>query len=297
MHTTARPGPPSRYSSRCLITGWIITSLTDGPIAASAAALRGTFVGVRPYHSASPPVIRPCKYADRSHQFLSTIYPPAAFSRCAPAGASAAALADTFAGTGSYSIPRMSLISANMPTGLTFIFYVRSPPPTRLARIPLYPGPRRSPKSLSWGRPTPRTVVFNQVDWPARDVVPPTVVQRDYTRMKSSSGWDTPDFSPTKDGSCAGDPAAAAQAEQRGWWTGPSQRREDCKSGILCGTRLDEILPYSKIWQYHGISATFSVVGSRVISWPENLIAECMASDEISVHTVHTMYVHQLSSL
>lgn len=37
--------------------------------------------------------------------------------------------------------------------------------------------------------------------------------------LKELDGHDIPDFSPTKDGSCAGDPAAAAQAQQRGWWT------------------------------------------------------------------------------
>ncbi len=37
--------------------------------------------------------------------------------------------------------------------------------------------------------------------------------------MKELDGHDIPNFSPTKDGSCTGDPAAAAQAQQRGWWT------------------------------------------------------------------------------
>ena len=37
--------------------------------------------------------------------------------------------------------------------------------------------------------------------------------------MKELDGHDIPDITPTQDGSCAGDPAAAAQAEERGWWT------------------------------------------------------------------------------
>jgi hypothetical protein len=32
-------------------------------------------------------------------------------------------------------------------------------------------------------------------------------------------GFYIPDINPTADGSCAGDPAAAAQAASRGWWT------------------------------------------------------------------------------
>jgi len=37
--------------------------------------------------------------------------------------------------------------------------------------------------------------------------------------LKELEGRDIPDFSPTADGSCVGDPAAAADAAKRGWWT------------------------------------------------------------------------------
>lgn len=37
--------------------------------------------------------------------------------------------------------------------------------------------------------------------------------------MKELDGFNIPDIPPTKDGTCAGDPAAAAVAEQNGWWT------------------------------------------------------------------------------
>lgn len=37
--------------------------------------------------------------------------------------------------------------------------------------------------------------------------------------MKELEGFSIPSFSPTADGSCAGDPAAAADAANRGWWT------------------------------------------------------------------------------
>lgn len=37
--------------------------------------------------------------------------------------------------------------------------------------------------------------------------------------MKELEGHDIPDLAPTKDSTCAGDPEAAAQAAERGWWT------------------------------------------------------------------------------
>jgi len=37
--------------------------------------------------------------------------------------------------------------------------------------------------------------------------------------MKELEGLDIPNIKPTVDGSCAGDPAAAADAANRGWWT------------------------------------------------------------------------------
>ena len=39
------------------------------------------------------------------------------------------------------------------------------------------------------------------------------------TWMEELDGFDIPDFNATVDGTCAGDPAAAAQAASRGWWS------------------------------------------------------------------------------
>lgn len=39
------------------------------------------------------------------------------------------------------------------------------------------------------------------------------------TWMKELDGFDIPDIAPTKDGTCAGDPVAAAAAAEKGWWT------------------------------------------------------------------------------
>ena len=65
---------------------------------------------------------------------------------------------------------------------------------------------------------------------------------------------------------------------------------------------------YRKLLRYlddHDLSATFFVVGSRVVSYPNILIAEYMAGHEISVHTWshHVSYTgsfrlqHHLTSL
>src|SRR6266702_1386866 len=37
--------------------------------------------------------------------------------------------------------------------------------------------------------------------------------------IQELEGFDIPDWSPTTDGTCAGDSAAAAEAKTRGWWT------------------------------------------------------------------------------
>ena len=37
--------------------------------------------------------------------------------------------------------------------------------------------------------------------------------------MQELVGFDIPDWSPTADGTCAGDPAAVAESKARGWWT------------------------------------------------------------------------------
>jgi hypothetical protein len=37
--------------------------------------------------------------------------------------------------------------------------------------------------------------------------------------MRELEGHTIPDIPPTVDGSCLGDPAAAADAANRGWWT------------------------------------------------------------------------------
>ena len=40
-----------------------------------------------------------------------------------------------------------------------------------------------------------------------------------WLQQLNESGITIPDLQPTKDGSCASDPAFAADAQNRGWWT------------------------------------------------------------------------------
>jgi hypothetical protein len=95
----------------------------------------------------------------------------------------------------------------------------------------------------------------SRVGWPPEDKVPDTSEGHPFLSplsllsfddsdspqvkawMKELEGVDIPDIPPTKDGTCAGDPAAAAQAASRGWWTcGGYTRSTDI---VACPTKLD----------------------------------------------------------
>jgi hypothetical protein len=88
-------------------------------------------------------------------------------------------------------------------------------------------------------------VVFVQGQWPAQDKVIADLESADVKEwMKELDGWDIPDFAPTVDGSCKGDPAAAADAANRGWWTcGHYTRDTDvvaCPEKMTWGTSFDD---------------------------------------------------------
>jgi len=112
--------------------------------------------------------------------------------------------------------------------------------------------------------------------------------------MKELDGYDIPDISPTFDGSCANDTAAAADAASRGWWTCGGYTRDTdivaCPDKMTWGVSFDDgPAPYTPnlltYLESKSISATFFVVGSRVVQYPGILLNEYMASHEISVHT------------
>ncbi|KAI0832104.1 hypothetical protein BC628DRAFT_1336222 [Trametes gibbosa] len=203
-------------------------------------------------------------------------------SSSAVAGGSAAV------GTGPYNVPPLASISMGMPSG---------PIPTLETTYT----PGATPTYLSGAPPLPTKFMFSSADWPELDKVPPTDSDQVKEWMKELDGHDIPDITPTQDGSCAGDPAAAAQAQERGWWTcgGWTSGNDivDCPDKMTWGVSFDDgPAPYNsdrfytapKLLKYledKDLSATFFVVGSRCISYPDILIAEYMAGHEIAVHT------------
>ncbi|KAG2157813.1 carbohydrate esterase family 4 protein [Suillus bovinus] len=140
--------------------------------------------------------------------------------------------------------------------------------------------------------PTP--FVFQAANWPPQDQIAPTDSDEVSEWMQELNGFNIPDLDPTADGTCVGDPAAAAQAASRGWWTcGGYTRVTDitaCPNKLTWGVSFDdgpgfystELLDYlaSK-----NMTSTFFVIGSRIVERPQVLVEEYMAGHEIAVHT------------
>ena len=75
------------------------------------------------------------------------------------------------------------------------------------------------------------------------------------TWMQELTGFDIPSWSPTADGSCAGDPAAAAEASTRGWWTCSRTTRDTdittCPKKLDWGVSFDDgPSPWSKCFRH-----------------------------------------------
>jgi hypothetical protein len=107
--------------------------------------------------------------------------------------------------TGVSGVLPLSLISSGMSSG--------TPSPVTVTYAPgaMLPIP---------GAPVlPAKFVFNSADWPAQDKVHNTTSDEVQTWMQELNGFDIPSWMPTADGTCAGDPAAAAEASEHGWWT------------------------------------------------------------------------------
>lgn len=62
--------------------------------------------------------------------------------------------------------------------------------------------------------------------------------------MTELDGFNIPDLSPTKDGTCAGDPQAASEAASRGWWTCGAHTRDtditSCPNKMNWGMSFDD---------------------------------------------------------
>ncbi|KAI9510516.1 chitin deacetylase [Russula earlei] len=166
-------------------------------------------------------------------------------------------------GTGTNGVPPLNAISSGMPAGTPL------PVPTNYApgAIPPVPG----------APPLPAPCSSEVQQW-----------------MQELTGVYIPPLSPTVNGTCAGDPAAAAEATARGWWTCSWITRDTdittCPTPLDWGVSFDDgPSPWSeKLLNYMGsqdLKATFFVVGSRVIERPNVLVEEYMTGNEISVHT------------
>lgn len=143
--------------------------------------------------------------------------------------------------------------------------------------------------------PTASLVISN---YPAMDKVPPTDSPqvKEWIAQVKAKNPHIPDSRQTVDGSCASDPALAANASASGncWWTcGGCTRDTDitvCPDKMAWGLTYDDgPSPYTpKLLNFldkHSLNATFYVVGSRVISRPEIVQYEYMKGHELAVHT------------
>nr|GAT50235.1 predicted protein [Mycena chlorophos] len=229
--------------------------------------------------------------ADRHLAKRQTTTPPPPAAPATTSPAAAAASGTVVAGV---TIPPLDQITLGMPAG-----------PTPVATRTASPG-AAAPIASAPPLPNPAWV-FEQGQWPTMDKPIDLSFQQDKLAswMKELDGYDIPNIPPTVDGTCVGDPTAAADAEVRGWWTCGGYTRDTditaCPTKYNWGVSFDDgPAPYTpnllNFLQEKNITATFFVVGSRVISFPDILINEYMAGHEIAVHTWSHPHLTTLSN-
>jgi peptidoglycan/xylan/chitin deacetylase (PgdA/CDA1 family) len=228
-----------------------------------------------------------------SSSSVSTVIPSSSSSSAAT-GSSAISGTSTGTATGTISAAT-TLVSATWGTGVPALSQIASGMPSGVTQAPTTTYAAGVTPTYYSGEPLPTDFVFNSANWPAQDKVPDTSSSEVQEWMTELDGYDIPDISPTTDGTCGGDPEAAAAASQNGWWTcGGWTRSTDI---TVCpgkknywGISFDDGPGFysTKIINYlatKNILATFFTVGSRVIERPDVLREEYMAGHEISVHT------------
>jgi len=149
------------------------------------------------------------------------------------------------------------------------------------------------------GAPLLPSLTLNAAAYPPENTVPPTDSPQVQEWMKEIAGisQDILNIPPTKDGSCAGDPQAAADTS-RCWWTcgGCTNNTQGVQDIVTCPNKMtwglsfdDGPAPYSpkviKFLSDKDLTATFFIVGSRVIERPDILRAEYMLGHHIAAHT------------
>ncbi|KIY67145.1 carbohydrate esterase family 4 protein [Cylindrobasidium torrendii FP15055 ss-10] len=211
---------------------------------------------------------------------------PSSSSSASAASASGSSTSSSSGGGGSASniveVPPLNEITLGMPTGTVW------------AASTTYNAGTKPTISGIDNAPNMPAFVFQPDQWPTQDKPPPTDSEQVKVWMKELEGHNIPDLKPTTDGTCLADADLAKDAESRGWWTcGGWTRSTDivaCKDKLTWGVSFDDgPSPYTpKLLKYldeKDISATFFVVGSRVIERPAILRQEYMSGHEISVHT------------
>ncbi|KAJ7763555.1 carbohydrate esterase family 4 protein [Mycena maculata] len=119
--------------------------------------------------------------------------------------------------------------------------------------------------------PSPAWVFSNTSnDWPTMDIVADPSAIISLSQLNQLNNLSSFSFCPTAD------------ASNRGWWT--------CGDKMTWGVSFDDgPSPYSNnLLSYlveKNLSATFFIVGSHMIEYPQTLISEYMAGNEISIHT------------
>ncbi|KAF9525352.1 hypothetical protein CPB83DRAFT_552673 [Crepidotus variabilis] len=178
----------------------------------------------------------------------------------------------------STTIPPVASISLGMPT---------KAPPSYTASF----APGATPP-IAGAPKIPKALV--KTGWPPADKVPDPSSPEVQEWMKELEGFTIPNIPPTKDGSCAGDPTAASQAKQHGWWTCGGWTRDTdiaaCPDKLDWGLTFDDGPSFYtpnllKKLKATGVKASFYAVGSRTIERPDMLIDEYMSGHEVGVHT------------
>ncbi|EEB94876.1 hypothetical protein MPER_06243, partial [Moniliophthora perniciosa FA553] len=225
-----------------------------------------------------PCVPRPPVAASAASTSSSGAVPPASGASSAatgaptaavPTGATAATTDPLFTLTAAApDVPPLGQISSGMPTGTPWqasTTYQAGAQPT-FANAP----------------PLPAPFVFSPSAWPPQDKVPPTDSNEVKEWLKELNGWNIPNI--------------PLNTRQRNGWVdfaAVTTRATDivpCPDKMTWGVSFDdgpsEYTPkLLKFLDQKNLSATFFVVGSRVISRPDILRDEYMAGHEISVHT------------
>jgi len=146
------------------------------------------------------------------------------------------------------------------------------------------------------GAPLLPSFSFDPTAWPVQDVIPPTDSPEVKGWLAQIANYPIPNIPPTKDGLCADDPGAVANAgpDKNCWWTcGGCLRPTDisvCPQKNTWGVSYDDgpsdytanIINYLN---QQKLNATFFIVGSRAAERPQILQTEYMLGHEISVHT------------